>query len=107
MNSSNSSILNPSDAFLWILYLDPSVHTQEYALVKNASLESFIHLQDIRNSVNTMPPRPEWLDVMPVLVDTRAKLAYRGHSCMDKLVNIELPPEHLKRLTKSTRKSKW
>jgi hypothetical protein len=105
-----NSVLNaaPSDAFLWILYLDPSVHTKEYTLVKNASLESFIHLQDIRDSVNVMPPRPEWLDVMPVLVDTRMRLAYRGHSCMDKLVSIELPPEHLKRLTKAAgRKLKW
>ena len=98
----------PSDAFLWILYLDPSVHTKEYSLIKNASLDSFVHLQDIRNSVNAMPPRPEWLDVMPVLVDVRGRLAYRGSSCMDKLVSIELPPEHLKRLTKAAgRRTKW
>lgn len=95
----------PADAYNWILYVDPTVHLKEFALVKNASLESFIHIQDIRQATTV---RPDWLDTLPCLVDTKARMAYRGHSCMEKLVSIELPPEHMKRLTKATsRRTKW
>lgn len=96
---------DPADAYNWILYVDPTVHLKEFALVKNASLESFIHIQDIRQATSV---RPDWLDTLPCLVDTKARMAYRGHSCMEKLVSIELPPEHMKRLAKATsRRTKW
>jgi hypothetical protein len=96
---------DPAEAYAWILYVDPSVHIKEFALVKNASLESFIHIQDIRQATS---PRPDWMDTLPCVVDTKARMAYRGHSCMEKLVSIELPPEHMKRLAKATsRRTKW
>jgi hypothetical protein len=86
----------PSDAYLWILYLDPTVHTQEYKLIVNASLDSYVLIQDIRNAPSLEP----WMSVLPALVDTRKKLAYRGPTCLKKLVSIDLPPEHAKRLAK-------
>ena len=79
----------------WILYYDPRVHTKEVSLVKNAGLEQFICLQDITRGPTRLP---SWLDTMPVLVNTSQKMAYRGSSCLDTLVNIELPPEFLKKL---------
>jgi hypothetical protein len=82
----------------WILYLNPDEHINEFKLVKNAALDSFILLQDIRNWPGG--PKPEWLEVMPVLLDTSKRLAYRGLSCLPQLVSIELPPEHAKRLNK-------
>jgi hypothetical protein len=91
---------DPSEAYKWILYLNPEVHTQEYKLVMNASLDTFILVQDVRQG----PKLPHWLSVLPALVDTKERLAYRGPTCMSKLVSIELPPEHLKRLK---RRSKW
>lgn len=85
-----------SEAYPWILYLDPLVHTEEYHLVKNAGLD-FILVQDIRLSKGTRPP---WLHVLPALVDTNDRLAYRGVSCLKKLLQIDLPPEHARRLRK-------
>lgn len=64
--------------------------------MKNASLESFISIQDV-HSASKMP---EWLSVLPVLVDTSMNLAWRGPSCLSKLITIDLPIEHLRRLTK-------
>jgi len=82
----------------WILYLNPEVHVNEFKLVKNAGLESFILLQDMRKWPGGQ--KPDWLEVMPVLLDTTRRLAHRGQSCISKLVSIELPPEHAKRLNK-------
>jgi hypothetical protein len=92
-----------TDAYSWILYLDPSEHLNEYKLVKNAQLDSFILIQDIRNAKG---PRPSWLTVLPALVDTRNRKAFRGPTCIKRLVSIELPPEHLRKLAK-TRKLTW
>jgi hypothetical protein len=88
---------DPTEAYAWILYLNPDEHINEYKLVKNANLESFILLQDVRNATG---PKPSWLSTLPALVSTRERKAYRGSSCLKKLVSIELPPEHLKKLNK-------
>ena len=66
--------------------------------MKNAGLENFILLQDIKQWPGGT--KPDWLSVMPVLVDTTRRLGHRGSSCLTKLVSIELPPEHAKRLNK-------
>jgi len=86
---------DPAEAYAWILYLNPDDHINEYKIVKNASLESFILLQDVRNAIG---PKPSWLSVLPALVSTKDRLAYRGPSCLKKLVSIDLPPEHLRKL---------
>jgi len=94
-----------SEAYNWILYLNPEVHLDEYKLIKNASLDSYVLLQDIRASTGV---KPQWLSVLPVLVDTKKMMGYRGSTCIQKLVSIELPPEIVKRLNKhSSRKLKW
>lgn len=79
------------------MYLNPEIHTKEYRLVKNASLDSYILVQDIRLSKKSLP---DWLSVLPALVNTKDRIAYRGESCLQKIVSIELPTEHLKRLSK-------
>jgi hypothetical protein len=81
----------------WILYVDSTIHTREVSIVKNAGLETFICLQDIRKAPSTTV-LPSWLNTMPVLVNASKMLAYRGPSCMETLVNIELPPEFLKKM---------
>ena len=89
--------MQPQTVYPWILYLNPELHVNEYKLVKNANLESFILIQDVRKSDSSLP---DWLSVLPALVDTKAMVAYRSESCIKKLVGLELPPEHLKRLAK-------
>jgi len=89
--------MNDYLAYQWILYLDPNVHTEEYKLVKNAGIENFILLQDIKKANVVLP---SWLNVLPVLLQTSTKRAYRGQSCLKKMTSIELPAEHLKRLNK-------
>ena len=84
-----------SDAYAFILYVDPLVHVDEFRLVKNAGLSDFIFVQDITIAKG---PRPPWLQVLPALVDTQARLAYRGPTCLKKLLAIDLPPEHARRL---------
>ena len=84
-------------AYPYILYLSAKTHVNEYKLVKNAQLEHFILLQDVANGPAQLPP---WLDVLPTLVDTKTMMAYRGHSCFEKMMQIDLPPEHLKRLSR-------
>jgi len=84
-------------AYTWILYLDPLVHTEEYKLVKNAGIENLILLQDIKKANVALP---SWTNVLPVLLHTASRKAYRGHSCLKKMISIELPAEHLKRLSK-------
>lgn len=91
-----------SSAYSWVLYLDQNIHLDEYKLVKNANLESFIFIQDIKK----LATRPPWLSTLPALVDTQQRLAYRGPTCIKRLMSIELPPEHLKRLSKKT-KNTW
>lgn len=91
-----------SDAYAWILYLNPDEHVNEYKLVKNASLETFILLQDVRKAKG---PKPAWLSSLPALVNTRERKAYRGASCLKRLVTIELPPEHLRKL--KSRRDIW
>jgi hypothetical protein len=86
---------DPAEAYAWILYLNPDEHVNEYKLVKNASLESFILLQDVRNAKG---PKPAWLSVLPTLVSTKERKAFRGPSCLKRLVSIDLPPEHLRKL---------
>lgn len=86
-----------TDAYAWILYLNPEEHVNEYKIVKNANLESFILLQDIRNAKG---PKPSWLSTLPALVNTRERKAYRGPSCLKRLVAIELPPELMRKLKK-------
>lgn len=94
-----------ADAYQWVLYLNPEVHTNEYKLVRNAGLEGLIMIQDVRAATG---PKPTWLSVLPALVDTRARLAYRGATCIKKMVSIELPPEHAKRLSRmASRRTKW
>jgi hypothetical protein len=87
--------MSVEDAYAWILYVDPQVHVNEYRLVRNAGLEDFIYIQDVKLCKG---PRPQWLQVLPAIVDTAARLAYRGPTCLKKLLAIDLPPEHLKRL---------
>jgi len=96
--------LNTLTAYPWVLYLNPEIHINEYKIVKNANLESLISLQDSRQcATEDIPP---WLSVLPVLVDTKKMVAYRGTSCLQKLVSIDLPPEHLKRIARQY-KIKW
>jgi hypothetical protein len=85
------------DAYKYFLYLDPSIHVQEDKLVRNAGLESFILVLDVRKSPEKLP---EYLNKLPALLDKSKMLAYRGDTCMQHLVSIKLPPEHLKRLEK-------
>jgi hypothetical protein len=93
---------DPAEAYEWILYLNPDEHVNEYKLVKNARLESFILLQDVRHATG---PKPSWLSVLPALVSTKERKAYRGPSCLKKLVSIDLPPEHLRKL--KSRREFW
>ena len=93
------------------------MHHDEYALVKNAGLDGFILVLDVRDAprdgrtsgatgapgIHTGPNGlPMWLQTLPALVDTRQRLAYRGPSCLKKLVTIEIPPEHSRRLQRLT-----
>lgn len=96
-----AAALDPSEAYPWILYLNPSMHHDEYALVKNAGLDGFILVLDVRESPKALPI---WLSVLPSLVDTRQRLAYRGPSCLKKLVSIEVPAEHSRRLQRLAQK---
>lgn len=94
-----------SDAYKWVLYVDPSVHENEVRVVRNANLENYILIQDVRRANVNLPT---WLDVLPALVDTHNRVAYRGPTCFSKLVTVELPPEHVRRLAKAVaRKNKW
>jgi hypothetical protein len=94
-----------ADAYKWVLYVNANVHENEVRIVKNADLENFILIQDVRHAREELP---DWLGPLPVLVDTHARLAYRGRSCFTKLVGLELPPEHLRRLSKAVaRRNKW
>jgi hypothetical protein len=97
-----------SDAYKWILYVNPEVHQDEYKLVRNASLDNFILLQDLRHApLGTLQKHP-WLESAPCLYNTHQKIAYCGASCLQKLINIELPPEHLKKLNKlASKKQTW
>lgn len=97
MNTAHAAAFDVSDAYPWILYLDPSVHTDEASLVTNAGLEPYVHLQDVRKATGA---RPAWMSVLPALVDTKRRKAYRGPTCLHKLVSIELPREYLRRLNK-------
>jgi hypothetical protein len=97
-----SAALDPSEAYPWILYLNPSMHHDEYALVKNAGLDGFILVLDVREAPSGPHGLPVWLHTLPALVDTRQRLAYRGASCLKKLVTIEIPAEHSRRLQKIT-----
>jgi hypothetical protein len=93
------------EAYQWILYLNPEESPDAFKLVKNAGLESFILLQDVRLANQQLP---DWLSVLPALVNTHDRLAYRANACMEALFKIELPPEHMKRLAKmNARKNKW
>lgn len=95
------------NAYPWVLYLNPEIHINEYKVVKNANLESLISLQDARDCHGECKSQvAPWLSVLPCLVDTRKMLAYRGTSALQKLVNIDLPPEHLKRISRQY-KIKW
>jgi hypothetical protein len=96
MSSTHRAAYDISDAYKWILYLNPSIHEKEYRLVKNASLDSFILVQDVRRA----PALPSWLGVLPAIVNTKQKTAWRGESCLKKILSIDLPTEHLKRLGK-------
>ena len=96
MSSTHRAAYDISDAYKWILYLNPEVHEREYKIIKNAGLDSFILVQDIRKASNI----PDWLDVLPAIVSTKERVAWRGASCFKKLVSIELPSEHIKRLSK-------
>jgi hypothetical protein len=96
MSSTHRAAYDISDAYKWILYLNPEVHEREFRLVKNAGLDSFILVQDIRKASGM----PDWLSVLPAVVNTKERIAWRGVSCFQKLVSIELPSEHIKRLSK-------
>ena len=96
MSSTHRAAYDISDAYKWILYLNPEVHEREFKIVKNAGLDSFILVQDIRKS----PGLPDWLSVLTAIVNTRERTAWLGQSCFQKLVSIELPSEHIKRLSK-------
>jgi len=92
-----------SDAYPFVLYLNPSEHVHEYKLVRNASLDNYICVQDIRHMPSHIQ-KPQWFTNFPILVETRTRKAYRGPSCFKKMISIELPPEHVKRLAKRTKK---
>jgi hypothetical protein len=79
----------------WIIYLDPTIHQNEFKLIKNANLDSLISIQDIRKSKLGLP---SWMSVLPALVDTQTDMAWRGPSCLEKILSIELPKEHVMRL---------
>jgi len=89
------------DSYRYFLYLDPTIHTQEDKLVRNAGLETFILVLDVRKSPQRLP---EYLNTLPALVDKSKMLAFRGDSCMQHLVSIKLPPEHVKRLERNQAK---
>lgn len=94
-----------ADAYKWVLYVNGATHENEMRIVKNANLENFILIQDVRHAREALP---DWLGPLPVLVDTHARLAYRGPTCFSKLVALELPPEHVRRLSKAVaRRNKW
>lgn len=80
--------------YKWILYVNPEVHVNEYKIVKNAQLENYILIQDVRQA----KVLPTWLSVLPCLVNTKTRKAFRGSTCMKNLVNVDLPIEHQKRL---------
>ncbi len=98
---------DPAEAWPYVLYVDPDVHHDEWRLVRNAGLDSFLNVQDIRKLRRGPQAKalPQWLSVLPALVDTKTKMAYRGSECMPKLVSVPLPPEHLKRLSKLTKRA--
>ena len=87
--------MQPQTVYKWILYLNPDDHVNEYKLVKNAQLENYILLQDVRQTKMILPP---WLSILPCLVNTKTRTAYRGPTCIKNLVTIDLPIEHQKRL---------
>ena len=89
---------SPQQAYPYILYLNPQTHINEHKLVKNAQLENFILLQDVALAKENLP---DWLSVLPALVNTKEMKAYRGPTCFKKLLEIDLPPEHLKRLLRN------
>jgi len=101
-----SQVYDVSDAYNWILYLNPEIHIDEYKLVRNAGLDNYILIQDIRKAPKGA--LPHWLSELPVLLDTHKKIVYRNSSCIQKMVSIELPPEHLRKLSKlANRRFAW
>jgi len=89
------------DLYEWILYYDSTEQTKEPNLVKQTGLETFILLQDIQLAKQVLP---DWITNLPVLLHTPSKTAYRGNACAQKLVNIELPQEHVRKLQKMSAK---
>ena len=80
-----------ADAYPWVLYALPEKHVKEISIVKHANLDNYILIQNM----NKCTTKPAWLNVLPVLVDTRNKLAYRGQTCYSQLIKIEIPPEYM------------
>jgi hypothetical protein len=104
MNTSNhSQFYDLSDTYRWILYIRPDIDVSEYRLVRNTGLDSFILVQDITKKPDTVEA-PSWFSKAPILVDTKEKLGYFGDLCLEKLVSIDLPPEHVQRLQKYTKR---
>lgn len=100
----HSAVYDISDAYAWILYLNPEVHVAEARSV--ARLDTYILVQDVRLCPGGLKNLPSWMSVLPVLVDTKHRMAYRGASCMSKLATIELPPELVKKASKA-RRNNW
>lgn len=101
MLSTHEAAFDISDAHPWILYLNPQLHAHESAVIQTAGLETYVLVQDIRHAPRD---KPEWLTNLPILLDTKQRKAYRGSSCLQKLLTLKLPVEYSKRLQK---KSAW
>ena len=100
LNSTHAAAFELADVHPWILYLDPELHPMEWKVVHTGNLDTYILVLDVRKSPHRLPP---WLSVLPALVDTRSRTAYRGASCMTKLATIELPPEYVRKLSKASK----
>jgi hypothetical protein len=87
-----------ADAYPWVLYVNPAVHFRETQLIKEAQIQNLVLVQDMRKC----PTVHSWMNVLPILVDTQKKLAYRGSSCFQQLVKIEIPIEYLPKVPKNT-----
>jgi len=92
------------DAYEWILYLIPHEHKAEMSLVRSARLDSFVLVLDTTKCpVHVV--LPNWISQsLPVLVNTKQKLAYRGPKCLVTMSAIELPQELARRLQKNAQK---
>ena len=80
------SAMSPADFKRFVLYFAPKDHNSVMAINMAKKMSEEIWLQNVMD----MPPgnRPAWLNVVPLLVENKTQLIYRGIACLEKLREV-------------------